>query len=151
MNRLASRPALALLALAAILGLTLPAPAGDLVPFRGSAEGMITGATPTPNGLLLTATATGQATHLGRFTRGERVLVRADGTLTGTLVFTAANGDRLFASAAGGFISPTTTVGTYTFTGGTGRFRNATGVVRFVAVTPDGRRFAVTFEGTIRF
>ena len=47
------------------------------------------------------------------------------------------------------FISPTVAVGTYTFTGGTGRFKNASGEADFESVTSDGIHFALTFEGTI--
>ena len=65
------------------------------------------------------------------------------GTVAGSMVFTAANGDRLSGVVAGGFSSPTTAVGTYTFTRGTGRFENATGSAGFSVVTPDGVQFAV--------
>lgn len=145
------RMASLVMAFTAILGLALPASADDPRPFRGSAEGMITGVEPVPDGLLLTVATTGEATHLGRFTRDEMVVLHADGTLEGSLVFTAANGDRLFADVEGGFISPTTAVGTYTFTGGTGRFSDASGEADFVGVTPDGIHLSLTFEGTISY
>ena len=134
-----------------ILGLTLPALAGDALPFRGVAAAMVTGVEPVPDGLLLTVAATGQATYLGKFTREESVVLHADGTVEGSLVFIAANGDRLYADVAGGFISPTTAVGTYTFTGGTGRFADASGEAEWVGVTTDGIHVALTFEGTIEF
>ena len=152
MNRFSClrRPASALVALA-ILGLTLPALADESLPFRGVADAAVIGVEPVPDGLLLTVAATGQATHLGRFTREESVVLHADGTLEGSLVFIAANGDQLYADVAGGFISPTTAVGTYTFTGGTGRFANASGGADWVGVTSDGIHVALTFEGTIKF
>jgi hypothetical protein len=96
-------------------------------------------------------TANGEATHLGQFTRNENTIVNANGTFSGTLVFTAANGDQLFADLAGGFISPTTAVGTYTFTGGTGRFENASGETDFVGVTFDGVHISLNFEGTVSY
>ena len=84
---------------------------------------------------------------------------RAELTLRGlilgvliTVVFTAANGDQLFMDVIG---LPTTTAsisGTYTFTGGTGRFGNASGGADFVGViAPDGIHITVAFEGTIQY
>src|SRR5262245_22398171 len=61
-------------------------------PFRGSAVGVVTDQIP-PNGLVIDYT--GKATHLGRFTRREFVFFYPDGSFFGTMVFTAANGDRL--------------------------------------------------------
>jgi hypothetical protein len=101
----------------------------------------------------LTASATGQATHLGRFTRTETVIVDlSTGAFTGTLEFVAANGDRLNADVEGHFTSPTgeSAEGTYVFTGGTGRFQNASGVAAF-EITPDGMNFDVSFSGTIQY
>jgi hypothetical protein len=93
----------------------------------------------------------GQATHLGRFTREASAVLQPDGVVVGTLVWTAANGDQLFANLEAGFVSPTTAVGTYTFVGGTGRFENASGEADFETVTSDGIHFLLTFEGTIGF
>jgi hypothetical protein len=95
----------------------------------------------------LTATAdlTGEATHLGRFTATEHdVVVFATGRSTGTISFTAANGDELFASTAGGednFTPPNISHVTLaaTIVGGTGRFVSATGT------------FSVEFTQTIDF
>jgi hypothetical protein len=101
----------------------------------------------------ITASATGQATHLGRFTRTETLIVNlSEGTFTGTVEFTAANGDQLKADVAGHFTSPTgdRAEGTYVFTGGTGRFQNASGEAAF-EVAPDGMEFDVTFNGTIQY
>lgn len=141
------RVALALVALG-ILGLALPASAGNLVPFKGNANVVITSPPTSP---LLTASGTGQATHMGLFTRTERLAPNADGTFTGRLVFTAANGDQLSASIAGRFTPLGTAVGTYTFTGGTGRFRSASGRAAFSAVPTGPGQFAITFEGAIGF
>jgi hypothetical protein len=127
--------------------------AAATLPFRGRADEMITGATPLgPSQLLLTATVTGEATHLGRFTGTEEVVLNiADGTFSGTRVFVAANGDRLFADVQGSFTSATTAQGTFTFTGGTGRFATAAGEVGFEAVSPDAIHLALRFEGAIEF
>ncbi|HUR53332.1 MAG TPA: hypothetical protein VMZ71_04340 [Gemmataceae bacterium] len=117
-------------------------------PFRGSAAGMVTGVAP-PNELIIEYTGT--ATHLGRFTREEHLFLNADGSFTGTMVFTAANGDELWLDFEGAFSSATTAEGTYTFTGGTGRFSGATGGATFEAYTPDGIHVEARFEGTIRY
>lgn len=124
--------------------------AGGSVPFKGSAEGAIVSSTPVPDGVLLTTVASGRASHLGQFTREETlVLDPGTGTLIGTLVFTAANGDQLFGDVAAQFTSPTTVVGTITFTGGTGRFENATGEAEAIVSSADGIHFSVEFEGSV--
>ena len=128
----------------------LPAWAGGQVPFRGRAAGAVASTSPDPAGVVLTVHADGDATHLGQFSREEVVLFNpVTGSLTGTVVFTADNGDQLFGALAGGFISPTTATGDYTFTGGTGRFANASGSAAFIVSTPDGTHLTVEFEGTL--
>ena len=130
--------------------LALAAWAGDQVPFQGRAEGAIASVSPDPAGVVLTVRAHGNATLLGQFSREEVVLFNpVTGTLTGNVVFTAANGAQLFGTVAGGFTSATTVTGTYTFTGGTGRFANASGRADFVLSTTDGIHFSVEFEGPI--
>jgi hypothetical protein len=126
-------------------------PGGTNRPFKGHAEGEVTGV--SPEGELIVE-STGTATHLGKFTRTESVFV--DGfDISGTIVFTAANGDQLWAGFAGEFTSPTTAEGTYTSVGGTGRFEDATGTAGFevtTATTPDGvTHVVVTFEGKISY
>jgi hypothetical protein len=147
------RTAHVVMALTAIPGLALPASADEPLPFRARADEMITSAEPIGEGLVrVTVAATGQATHLGRFTGTETlVLDLTAGTFAGTRVLVAANGDRLCADVEGGFTSATTAEGTLTFTGGTGRFQDATGETDFEAVTSDGIHFALTFEGAIEF
>ena len=139
--------------LLAAIALAFPAHstwAKDQVPFQGSAEGAIVGASPDPDGVVLTVLAEGNATHLGRFTREETILFNpATGALTGLIVFTAANGDQLFGTVGGGFVSPTSATGTYTLTGGTGRFQNASGEAAFSLSTSDGVHFAVKFDGSL--
>ena len=141
------------MALTAIVGLALPALGDDERPFRGHADEMIIDAKPVADGLLVTATGAGQATHLGRFTRLGRVVVHEDGSAEGTVVFTAANGDQLFMGIEGvPTNSPTTIGGTYTFTGGTGRCSDASGGAGFVGViASDGIHITVAFEGTIQY
>ncbi|MCI0741109.1 MAG: hypothetical protein L0Y72_18855 [Gemmataceae bacterium] len=153
MNRFFTLRRIALsLVVVALVGIVLPASADEDVPFLGRADVVVTGIEPAPDGLHLTASATGLATHLGLFTREESVVLNPlTGTFAGTLEFIAADGSRLYADAEGGFISATTALGTYTITGGTGRFENATAGANFVAVTSDLIHIALTFEGTITF
>jgi hypothetical protein len=117
-------------------------------PFQGHAEGYITGQIP-PNGLFLEMS--GQATHLGNFTREEYAYLGADGSVTGTIVFTAANGDELWVEIDGAFTSATDVEGLYIIVGGTGRFQDATGLAYFQAFTPDFSYAEVTFDGTVTY
>jgi hypothetical protein len=137
----------------AILAVTVPVAADEPVPFACRAGETITDVTPVGPGLLeVTATVVGQATYLGQFTGTETVVLNlADGTFAGTRVFVAANGDRLYADVKGAFTSATTAVGTFTFTGGTGRFSDALGEADFEVVTLDGIHLALTSAGTIEF
>jgi hypothetical protein len=117
-------------------------------PINGLAEGAVTGI--DPSGAVVIE-YTGTATHLGDFTRTEYLFFGPGGAIFGTMVCTAANGDELWLEFSGGFTSPTTAEGTYTFKGGTGRFRNATGTASFEATTPDGIHVAVSFTGSISY
>lgn len=126
------------------------AQSGTQLPFGGSYTGETTGAVncpPTcpPTLLTVSGSHTGEATHLGRFTATSVDEVNLASTAsTGTLGFTAANGDQLFTETTGSedeFIPPNTSRVTLiaTIVGGTGRFAAATG------------SFTVRFEGTIDF
>src|SRR5262245_50883303 len=113
MNRFCSLRRIVPVAALLVLAHALPVAADEQVPFKGYANGAITGIELVGNVLHLTGSATGEATHLGLYTREERVAIDA-GAIEGSLVFTAANGDRLCAAIRGGFISANTAVGTYT-------------------------------------
>lgn len=120
------------------------------VPMRGSGTGQITGMTPGPTGVSITATGEGVATHLGKFTRTEEILLDPNTfTFTGTLTFVAADGSELSCSFQGAFIAANEAAGTYTFTGGTGRFEGATGTADFSVVQSDPVNFSFGFGGTI--
>ncbi|HKG59308.1 MAG TPA: hypothetical protein VKB05_05970 [Pyrinomonadaceae bacterium] len=80
-------------------------------------------------------TGSGNATHLGMFTNTGHVDFTSDASNPNILhpsgggVFTAANGDKLNFVIVNGALDLTTGIGTgdFAFTGGTGRFANATG------------------------
>ena len=80
-------------------------------------------------------TGSGNATHLGMFTNTGKVSFTTDASNplilhpSGGGVFTAANGDKLNFVILNGALDLTTGIGTgdFAFTGGTGRFANATG------------------------
>ena len=149
-NNATSKILTLLLAAVTLTVAAYPARGDAQVPFRGRAEGAIASVSPDPAGFVFTVLANGNATHLGQFSRREVVLFNPlTGTLTGNIVFTAANGDWLVGTVAGGFISPTTAKGAYTFTGGTGRFANASGRADFVVSSPDGIHLSVEFAGTV--
>ena len=136
-------------------------------PFRLTAEG---NANPDfsqgPCAVLNTESGTGVALHLGRVSWtasevGNFCIDPADpglGTVSGEIVFTAANGDRLTANGqstvqadfAGGTLTIT---GTFTITGGTGRFAGATGGGTITGGGSLLPPFAVatTFEGQISY
>jgi hypothetical protein len=115
---------------------TISAAAASAVPFKGGLEGI---ADPPqfepPPSTFFSAhlLASGNATHLGRFTMdySHRVnLLTLSGI--GTATFTAANGDTLTTTVEGTATptsSPTafTVVETHTITGGTGRFAGTGG------------------------
>ena len=144
------------LVVSAVLGLTGPAAAGELVPLRARLEGSLTSTPVAPPSTIfdIRTSATGNASHLGRFTM-ERLgrIDRSTATLVGTASFTlkAANGDTVY----GTFTitgSPTPTPGvinavdTYTITGGTGRFAGATGAFVVQRLT---NKITLTDTGTL--
>lgn len=116
-------------------------------PFKGSASGEIT-FFEFPD---LEILYQGQATHLGDFTQEEEIVLAPDGTFEGTIVFTAANGDELYADLDGAFTSETTAAGLYTFTGGTGRFEGATGTATFESASDAPGQSSTSFEGRIQY
>ena len=101
------------------------------IPFKGKLEGSVTVTPLQPPTANVQIEATGNATHLGRFSLVVPHEVNfATRTGTGTYTFTAANGDQLFASFTGQaltFPPMVSVVENATITGGTGRFAGATG------------------------
>ena len=113
--------------------LTAPA-AANQVPFTATGTAVITGVTHLPGGLTqLDASVSGTATHLGNTTGPLTRIQDHQGNFVSTTVLVGANGtDSVFLTISGHFESTSgkcvlTSTGTYTVTGGTGAFANATG------------------------
>jgi hypothetical protein len=123
------------------------------MPFKGTFEGTQTTTPLEPPRALVDGSATGEATHLGRFTvEFPHIVNFVTRTGDGTYTFTAANGDTLTADFTGqaqpGPIVSIVEVAT--ITGGTGRFAAATG--SFIVqrqFDPASGTTRGSFEGTI--
>lgn len=115
--------------------------ASSQVPFSLTLAGQDTLALRNCPSICLTHNGTGTGTELGDFTSWGRIVgtsikflsaTQLQGTTFETYVFTAANGDRLYVTNfATGILDLTTgqipITGHWVITGGTGRFRGATG------------------------
>ncbi len=132
------------------------------LPLRGTFTGRsaaVFNCPPTcpPTSFTSSGTYEGTAAHLGRFTAAfVDVVDIATATSTGTLDFTAANGDVLRTTTVGGedgFTPPNigSVRATATITGGTGRFAGATGnfTVRFTQVIDFATATAEVVSGSI--
>jgi hypothetical protein len=141
-----------------LCGLAAPAAAADQVPFTITGGGTVTGVTHLPGGLTQVDFSTsGTATHLGNFTGPLTRLQNHQGNFSSTAVLVAANGtDSVFLTISGTFESArgdkclAISTGTFTVTGGTGAFANATGggtsITQFDQCTGAGTG---TYTGTI--
>jgi len=106
----------------------------DQVPFTLTGTGVVTGVTHLPGGLTqLNFNTSGNATHLGDVTGSVTRIQDNQGNFGTTAVIVSANGnDSVFLSVSGRFETSKdkcvgTSTGTFTVTGGTGAFANATG------------------------
>jgi hypothetical protein len=122
------------------------APTSLSSPIGGAAITEAAGGSELPLGGTLEATetagavrhlvGTGEATQLGRFTLTSDFTVdTTTGIGSGTAIWTAANGDKIFTTLAGQAVItfPIATVTeTHTITGGTGRFADASGSIVLV-------------------
>jgi hypothetical protein len=143
----------ATLMVAALAG---PALAQHTVPFRGTLQAaeVDTGFQFPLAGKHLEGT--GQATHLGKFRLVSDFAVDVTNfTAAGTFTMTAANGDTIVGTSLGvaSVLGATANITeTYTITGGTGRFADASGtiVIWRVLATTTGLSAAV-MEGVIAF
>jgi hypothetical protein len=104
---------------------------GSALPFRGTLE-----STETVNGAEHHLVATGEATHLGRYTlTSDFTVTSPPPRASGTAVWTAADGSQLFTTIVGeGVAVPPilTATETHTITGGTGRFAGVSGTIVIV-------------------
>ena len=106
----------------------------DQVPFTGTATAVITSVTKLPGGLTqINLDITGNATHMGDLTGSSTRIEDNQGNSASSGAFIAANGKgSIFFTISGQFVTSrdkcmVTSTGTYTATGGTGAFANATG------------------------
>jgi len=119
----------------AFCSLAMPAAADDQMPFTATGTAVITGVTHLPGGLTqLDGIVSGNATHLGSFTGPISRIQDHQGNFGSTVVFVGANGtDSVFLTLDGQFDRTKggecvlVSTGTFTVTGGTGAFANATG------------------------
>jgi hypothetical protein len=111
-------------------------PAVIEVPFKGTFKATATAAVLPGDrcpDLTVTIQGTGNATHLGRLTTDQSHCATPTSVAftDGLFTFTAANGDQLRGTYSGDFVPldpPLFSIdGQFTFTGGTGRFADATG------------------------
>jgi hypothetical protein len=132
--------------------------AGPALPIRGSCELAIQPAEPVSPGVIrLIDVGTCRMSHLGLSTMvSDKLINLAEGTQTAEVIWTAANGDMLYASGSG--TNSMTAPGQaafrieLTFTGGTGRFSDATGMVVSEGVADLANAQAhLTVAGTIRY
>jgi hypothetical protein len=125
---------------------TAEATGGSALPFKGTFEGLETvGTVPSQHHI----DATGNASHLGRFTVTADFTVSGS-TASGTTTWTAANGDEFSTSfTSHGVVVPPTLTATeaHTITGGTGRFANASGT--FTVVRTRGLSMPYNISSTI--
>jgi hypothetical protein len=149
----------------AALTLSGTASAGKaMVPFKGQSTGVVTmrGFDPELGVFSTTAEGQGEATHLGRFTVTNEVRIYVftpTGVAIGNWTYVSANGDKLFVHMIGsGGPDPLHGVGTFTITGGTGRFKGASGsyqqIITFAAdpaQTPVVSYSDVLYNGTISY
>lgn len=108
-------------------------------------------------GLTVTIEETGFATHLGGY-EADGVFVfagvNADGTFhfITSVTYRAANGDILETTGTADINLLTgITVGEDTFVGGTGRFADATGTIRFVSIATGPTSYHSTLTGSIDY
>jgi hypothetical protein len=145
------------------IALTPSRVAAEELPFKASLTGNAhLSPTDDPSVLRNDETGVGNATHLGLFTWADTEFADFDEVPGGVAVvasftMTAANGDQLFGTftSTGYFADAETLVihGSYEFTGGTGRFSDATGSgdIDASAFLSPGLPFEGTLTGTIDY
>jgi hypothetical protein len=134
----------------------------DDLPFKGTVSGTIPAdigpPLPGTGGCVFSFTVpnSGNSNHLGAFTGSANFVPNlCDGSYTGTFNWAAANGDRISGTFLGQQI-PTATAGVFynletaVITGGTGRFRHATGMFTLYGqLNFNTGTFVLPWSGTI--
>jgi hypothetical protein len=121
-----------LVAAAAVLGAySATVKADHAVPFKSATYYELQGNLEDGSHLFV---GTGVGSHIGRSTTVAYVLTNRPVGYSVHGTITAANGDEINFSGGAKFTSPTTTQGTVSLMGGTGRFENATGVFNYEEV-----------------
>lgn len=129
----------------------------DQVPWTATGTAALTKVTKLPGGLTqLDFNVTGNATHLGDVSGPLTRIQDNQGNFGSTAVFVGANGkDSVFLSINGRFDTAkdkcsVSSTGTYTVTGGTGAFANATGSGTIVTqIDQCAKTASGTYTGTI--
>jgi hypothetical protein len=144
-----------------VLGAGVSPAAAESLPFHGNVsatwDNIFDGLFAPPANF----TGGGPVTHMGKTTQTGTLYLKQDDSDPlfsghGSVTITAANGDQLTFDYEG-LLNPLTGEGsgTFTFTGGTGRFANATGTGTFDAwidvSLPDDQPMTVVLDGTINF
>jgi hypothetical protein len=119
-------------------------------PFKGELESVATSFSLGDDGVLtIEGTVGGHATIIGKLTGAFIYYVSPDGSFTGNLTKVAANGDEVFETFVGAFTSATTSAGSFTIVGGTGRFADASGGGDFTGAVLSQTVIDIAFSGTI--
>ncbi|MCC7003693.1 MAG: hypothetical protein IT357_16160 [Gemmatimonadaceae bacterium] len=126
------------------------------VPFRGRGEGQDVSIAFEAAGIRIIADATGNATHVGRFTeRLDYVLSYDLVHFAGAATITAADGATLrieFTGEIPGFaeqVFPLPYTSTYSIVGGTGRLSGSTGSGSLRGIDFGGGAFSFAFDGLL--
>jgi hypothetical protein len=140
----------ALMALVAIVAVP-SAGASTYVPFGGT-DTVVATLQPNEDGTFHVAgNGGGYATQLGRFTveDGGTIDLFGTGWFSGSYTLTAANGDTMSGTFAGGLTGPDTFHTSGPIVGGTGRFAGATGEVTFDGVVVEATASSATVNNTL--
>ena len=144
-------PSVSALTLLVLTALPAPSRADQSTPYNGSFGLTLTSVKPLPKGGdQIKGVIAGEATFLGPFTGTVEYHVFPDGSFVGTATKLAADGDQLRERLAG-TLTATGSVGAFVVTGGTRRFKDASGSGTFVSTWTSATTAAVTFAGSASY